>query len=119
MASQPFLTLGLRPYDRWWLRAACGPRDADLFFPEPGSLSRKEWRRREQAAKQVCAVCPVRPSCLEEALLKPEEYGVWGGMTADERARALHETATVQAAPVTLHPTTALAALAALADQLS
>jgi WhiB family redox-sensing transcriptional regulator len=92
MARHPFLTSGLRPYDRWWLQAACGPRDADLFFPEPGSLSRREWRQREQAAKQVCATCPVRRSCLEEALVRPEEFGVWGGMTADERAASLPET---------------------------
>lgn len=101
MATHPFLTTGLRPYDRWWLRAACGPGDADLFFPEPGSLSRTEWRRREQAAKAVCAACPVRRSCLEEALLKPEEFGVWGGLTADERARTLVEAATHQAGPET------------------
>jgi WhiB family redox-sensing transcriptional regulator len=109
MASQPFLTAGLRPYDRWWLRAACGPRDADLFFPEPGSLSRKEWRRREEAAKQVCAVCPVRRFCLEEAMLTPEEYGVWGGLSADERARALHETAALAPVAAPRHPAPALA----------
>jgi WhiB family redox-sensing transcriptional regulator len=91
MASHPFRTLGLRPYDRWWLDAACRPSDADLFFPEPGSLSRKEWRRRELAAKAVCETCPVRAACLDEALLAPEEFGVWGGMTADERAMLRHQ----------------------------
>jgi WhiB family redox-sensing transcriptional regulator len=87
MAPGPFGTTGIRPYDRWWLKAACGPEKADLFFPEPGSLSRREWRRREEAAKEVCAVCPVSEACLVEALLTPEEFGVWGGLTADERAR--------------------------------
>jgi WhiB family redox-sensing transcriptional regulator len=91
MARHPFLTLGLLPYDRWWLDAACSPADADLFFPEPGSLSRREWRRRERAAKAVCETCRVREACLEEALLAPEEWGVWGGMTADERALARHQ----------------------------
>jgi WhiB family redox-sensing transcriptional regulator len=87
MAVQPFRTAGM-PDDRWWLRAACGPEQADLFFPEPGSLSRKEWRRRETAAKAVCATCSVQVPCLEEALLTPELFGVWGGMTAEERAQA-------------------------------
>lgn len=87
MAPGLFATVGSRPYDRWWLHAACGPEKADLFFPEPGSLSRREWRRREEAAKQVCAGCPVREPCLGEALLTPEEYGVWGGLTAHERAQ--------------------------------
>lgn len=87
MAVQPFRTQGL-PDERWWLRAACGPAQADLFFPEPGSLSRKEWRRRESAAKAVCATCPVQPACLDEAMVTPEEFGVWGGLTADERVKA-------------------------------
>jgi WhiB family redox-sensing transcriptional regulator len=87
MAVQPFRTPGM-PDDRWWLRAACGPGQAELFFPEPGSLSRKEWRRREIAAKAVCATCVVQVPCLEEALLTPELFGVWGGMTAEERAQA-------------------------------
>lgn len=40
---------------------------------------------REQAAKQVCAGCPVLTECREHALLQPEPYGVWGGLTAAER----------------------------------
>ena len=39
-------------------------------------------------AKAVCAVCPVRATCLEEALLSGEEWGIWGGYTSPERVRA-------------------------------
>lgn len=37
-----------------------------------------------RAAKEICASCPVRERCLEHALTHLE-YGVWGGMTANER----------------------------------
>lgn len=30
-------------------------------------------------AKQLCALCPVRVSCLAGALLRGESCGVWGG----------------------------------------
>lgn len=40
---------------------------------------------REEAAKRVCARCPVMVECREHALLMPEPYGVWGGLTAAER----------------------------------
>ena len=40
-------------------------------------------------AKQICAGCPVRLDCLQYALAKPEDHGVWGGLNEMERvARA-------------------------------
>ena len=30
-------------------------------------------------AKRVCAECPVMASCLEQAILNQEPFGVWGG----------------------------------------
>jgi hypothetical protein len=51
----------------------------------------------------------VRRFCLEEAMLTPEEYGVWGGLSADERARALHETAALAPVAAPRHPAPALA----------
>lgn len=36
-------------------------------------------------AKQICALCPVTAECLEYALVNGENYGIWGGMTAQER----------------------------------
>jgi len=39
-------------------------------------------------AKAVCSGCPVRGNCLGEALAAGEDWGVWGGYTRPERARA-------------------------------
>lgn len=40
-------------------------------------------------AKSICHQCPVRDLCLAEALSGAETWGIWGGYTRPERARAL------------------------------
>ena len=45
--------------------------------------------RRQAAAKAVCGTCPVIDACLQHALSVREPYGVWGGLTEDERRVAL------------------------------
>jgi len=42
-----------------------------------------------EAAKEVCARCPVREACLEFALASRERDGVWGGATERERRRMI------------------------------
>src|SRR5690606_4128918 len=41
-------------------------------------------KAREQAAKRICATCPVRTQCLTHALTYPEAYGIWGGLNEHE-----------------------------------
>ncbi len=41
---------------------------------------------REQKAKDVCGRCPVLAQCRSHALSVNEPYGVWGGMSAHDRA---------------------------------
>jgi len=40
---------------------------------------------REQRAKAVCGRCPAADACLDAAIASGERYGVWGGLTFDER----------------------------------
>jgi hypothetical protein len=40
-------------------------------------------------AKSICSQCPAKPTCLLTALLEPEGWGVWGGLTRPERQRAM------------------------------
>ena len=69
----------------WKLRAACRGPESALFFP-PTVPERKEDRdAREQRAKAICAMCPVREECLEYALEIREPHGIWGGLTEVER----------------------------------
>lgn len=69
----------------WQNLAACrGGKVAELFFAadyEQGAAK----ARREAAAVQICAACPVRQACLDHALSFPEPAGVWGGLTEDKR----------------------------------
>jgi WhiB family redox-sensing transcriptional regulator len=67
---------GTRPpaADDWRSRAACRGADPDLFFPLGSN--------REAIA--ICAGCPVREDCLDEALEKGD-LGIRGGTTETER----------------------------------
>ncbi|MDG4859500.1 WhiB family transcriptional regulator [Streptomyces sp. T-3] len=68
----------------WHTDAVCRRDEAGLFFA-PSKEPTAARLSREEAAKRVCARCPVMVECREHALLQPEPYGVWGGLTAAER----------------------------------
>lgn len=58
--------------------------DGDLFYSaedEPKGVR----RRKEDAAKAICAQCAVLEVCRRFAIEAEELYGVWGGMTESER----------------------------------
>lgn len=38
-------------------------------------------------AKQMCNLCPIRRECATYAIEADEEWGVWGGLSAQERKR--------------------------------
>ncbi|MFF5446358.1 WhiB family transcriptional regulator [Streptomyces sp. NPDC012888] len=73
---------------RWQSRAACRGLGSERFFHPDGERG-DDRDARDRAAKRVCASCPVRVQCLRHALHVQEPYGVWGGLTQEER-RALH-----------------------------
>jgi WhiB family transcriptional regulator, redox-sensing transcriptional regulator len=66
----------------WRETARCKEMDPDLFFPVgttgPALL-------QIEAAKAVCRQCDVRQECLQYALDSNQEYGIWGGLTEEER----------------------------------
>ncbi|WHT16261.1 WhiB family transcriptional regulator [Crossiella sp. CA-258035] len=67
----------------WQLRAACRGRDVALFF-HPFNARGVSRKAREEAAKAVCASCPVVPECRRHALETEEVFGVWGGLGENE-----------------------------------
>jgi WhiB family redox-sensing transcriptional regulator len=75
----------------WRTNAACAGRGAQ-FFPEPG-IARIDYAK----ARLVCAACPVREQCLTAAMAAEgsadgrSRYGMWGGLTPDERAGRYRE----------------------------
>ena len=68
----------------WQAQAACRGRDtADFYHPDNERGPSRS--RRERNAKQVCSGCPVVRQCLRWALSAREPYGVWGGLSTEER----------------------------------
>lgn len=70
-------TLGERP--PWHRQAACRGAGPELFFPANGEPS--------EAARAICAGCPVRRPCTDTAMADAALWGVWGGLGERERRR--------------------------------
>ena len=62
----------------WQYEGSCRSLDSEMFFHPDGERGPRR-RNRENAAKAVCASCPV----------VQEPYGIWGGMSEDDRATFL------------------------------
>lgn len=76
------------PAWEWQHAGACRDADPEIFFHPMGERGGAA-RRRERAAKAVCASCPVVRRCREFALDTRQEYGVWGGLSEIERDAAV------------------------------
>jgi WhiB family redox-sensing transcriptional regulator len=72
----------LRP--RWMRQASCRGLGFDAWF------STDEVGEETDAARRVCAGCPVRPECLDYALDCSIRHGLWGGLSPSERAALNH-----------------------------
>lgn len=68
----------------WQYQGACRDVDTTMFFHPEGERGAAR-RRRVEAAKAICATCPVMQQCREHALSVREPYGIWGGMSEEER----------------------------------
>ena len=68
----------------WQQQGACREVSPDVFFHPEGERGPSR-ARRIQRAKAVCGTCPVLLTCREHALRVREPYGIWGGLTEDER----------------------------------
>lgn len=68
----------------WVERASCRTMPTAWFYPQRGDML------AIAVAKAICARCPVRRACLDEALAVEGEYvfGIRGGLSPDERRAA-------------------------------
>ena len=68
----------------WQINGACRRYDPEQFYHPEGE---RGFARRERArvAKGICAQCPVIEKCREYALYAREPYGIWGGLTEEDR----------------------------------
>jgi len=65
----------------WMQRGLCREIPPAVFFPSDGV--------GVEAARRICANCPVKEPCLEYALAFRIDHGVWGGCSERERRRIL------------------------------
>lgn len=61
----------------WQENAACKTLSIEVFFPPA--------EQEAEAARAICSACTVREPCLESALSSGEPFGIWGGLTTQER----------------------------------
>jgi WhiB family redox-sensing transcriptional regulator len=81
----------LKPiHDKWeWqFDGACRDSDPESFFLDPNMRGSNK-HQRELTAIKICNSCPVKQACLDHALSVPEIFGVWGGMTEEQRHKIL------------------------------
>jgi WhiB family redox-sensing transcriptional regulator len=64
--------------NEWERDAACRGYPEDLWFSELSADTRR--------AVAICDTCPVRRPCLDDAMVRNEVWGVWGGTTQADRA---------------------------------
>lgn len=64
----------------WMERAVCASTDPDVWFP-----TKALDQQTEAKAKRICHRCPVIDECLEYALESDQRYGIWGGLSEQER----------------------------------
>ena len=55
----------------WELDAACRDLSTEVFFSDDVDDI--------GAAKRICLACPVRTRCLDAAVERGEQFGIWGG----------------------------------------
>jgi WhiB family redox-sensing transcriptional regulator len=70
----------------WMEQAACRHTNGDWYAQTTNTVwGVTDYTAATAHALAVCHTCPVEQECLTHALTYRERFGVWGGMTADER----------------------------------
>ncbi len=77
----------------WRTHGLCRGLDSAIFF-HPDHERDPARHHRDALAKSLCQRCPVLQQCRTHALTVREPYGVWGGLTAEDRHHLLHPTST-------------------------
>ena len=76
----------------WQEDGLCRQVSPALMFPEPGESA--------DPGKQVCAGCPVLVKCRDHALRHNERFGVWGGLSENDRKRLRRQARTASVVPL-------------------
>jgi len=74
----------------WQHEGACRELPSEMFFHPDGERGPRR-RNRENTAKAICATCPVIEACRKHALAVQEPYGIWGGLSEDDRLTIINQ----------------------------
>lgn len=67
--------------DDWHTRALCAKTGGDWWYADKTS------KDEIKTAKTICQLCDVQTQCLETALANDERFGIWGGLTPEQRIK--------------------------------
>jgi len=70
-----------------WQYAECRNADTELFYAHRDELAERGLNMRNIRA--MCGRCVIRRDCLSYAMGN-EKYGMWGGLTQEERTYVRH-----------------------------
>jgi WhiB family redox-sensing transcriptional regulator len=93
--QQPLSQVPVDSKWHWQDLGRCRSADPLLFF-HPQNERGSSRIRRDQSAKRVCASCPVRLECADYAIRAREPFGVWGGLSEDDREQIFRRMDTHQ-----------------------
>lgn len=71
--------------EAWPAGAPCIGNPDPFYTTNVGPAAHRE-------AKAICSICPGINQCLRWALRHDERYGVWGGLSPEERERIRKRT---------------------------
>jgi WhiB family redox-sensing transcriptional regulator len=87
----------------WQYQGACRELPTEMFFHPDGERGPRR-ANREAAAKLVCASCPVMAACRQHALSVQEPYGIWGGLSEDDRLAIIMQVERANTREIALTP---------------
>ncbi|WP_051362502.1 WhiB family transcriptional regulator [Amycolatopsis thermoflava] len=90
----------------WHERGACQLfPELDWIAPGGEKPTPRQRAAAETACRVICAACPVRMLCAEDALRRGEPWGIWGGLDRKDRTAVAREHGFPRPAVVPEHGT--------------
>lgn len=68
--------------------ALCKYTDPEIFFPTTtGNQQAEHLNESNRTAIEICKSCKHQVECAAYAIVRPQIYGIWGGLTNTDRRR--------------------------------
>ena len=81
MSHDRFIYVGPPRPLPWAEHAACRDEPTDIWYPTRRGPVAVDWTR----PRSICQSCPVLTDCRSYAVAHEPDWGMWGGLTPEER----------------------------------